>query len=625
MFHSSLLSPGARAARMQVHALLLCAPVMALAQSDPSALALAPVVVTATRVEQPLTDLVADVSVIGRDQIERSGADGLVGLLARQPGIEISRNGGPGGVSSVFLRGAESRFTAVYIDGVRVDSQATGGATWEAIPLALIDHIEILRGPAAAVYGSDAIGGVVQLFTRKGEGAARPFAGIGAGSYGLRRAEAGVSGASGDVDYAIGAAWEQSQGFNARPGPGSNPDRDGYRRQSATAKLGWRIDDQHRLDLNVLENEMNSGYDDFFYDPLRPVDDRGLYHLRTAGLTWTAQWTAAWRMRASVTDSNSRYETTPSAYIAQTRLRSYLLQNDWTLGAHRISATLERREDKFYNPALDAYSSTIDARRAQDALALGYGYRQGAHTVQLNVRHDRDSDFGGKTTGSAAYGYALDANWRITASAGTAFRAPTLYQRYSQYGVAGLQPETGRNLEAGLRYGAGASTASLVLYRNTVRNLIGFDGGATDCASFFGCYANVGRARYEGATLAGSHRIGDWTLRGSVDVQDPRDLETGRQLARRARRHATLAADWRVGIWTLGAEWQASSRRYDDAANKNLLPGYAVVNLVASAVLTPALTLQARLDNVADKSYQLARGFATAGRSFYVGLKWQPR
>ena len=143
---------------------------------------LAEVVVTATRVLQPLTDLVADVTIVDRSQIERSGATGLGDVLARLPGIEMARNGGLGGITSVYVRGAETRFTAVFIDGVRVDSQGTGGASWDVIPLSQVDRIEVLRGPAGAVYGSDAMGGVIQIFTRKGEGPASPYVGLSQGT-----------------------------------------------------------------------------------------------------------------------------------------------------------------------------------------------------------------------------------------------------------------------------------------------------------------------------------------------------------------------------------------------------------------------------------------------------------
>ena len=266
----------------------------------------------------------------------------------------------------------------------------------------------------------------------------------------------------------------------------------------------------------------------------------------------------------------------------------------------------------------------ISRGRSQDALALGYGYHAGAHTVQANLRHDSDSEFGGKGTGSLSYGYAFAPSWRATASAGTAFRAPTLYQRFSQYGDASLQPETSRNIELGLRYASGASTFSAVAYRNRVTNLINFAAGGT-CGQAFGCYINTGNAEYSGVTLAGSYKLAGLQLHGSVDFQDPRDLDTGKLLRRRAKRHATLGADTVLAGWALGAELQASGRRFEDAANKNALGGYTLVNLVASTRLARDYTLQARIDNAADKNYETAATYATGGRQLYIGLKWEPR
>jgi len=584
-------------------------------------------VVTATRTEQPLSDLVADVSIVDRATIEASGATGLADVLARLPGVEISRNGGVGNATSLFVRGAETRFTAVYIDGVRVDSQSTGGAQWEQIPLAQIERIEVLRGPAAAVYGSDAIGGVVQLFTRKGEGAAAPYIGVGLGSQGTRKLEAGISGAAGAdkaLDYSLGLSHERSDGFDAKTSGAHNPDRDGHRNTAGQARLGYQINARHKLDATLLASRLNAGYDNSGFKPANLVDDRSLQRLRTAGLHWAAQWTDAYSTRVSVTDSASRYETTPSPYRTETDLRGYLWQNEYRLGAHRFSAALERREDHLNNPALDAWSTTLDRSRSQDALALGYGYNAGGHTVQLNVRHDDDSEFGGKGTGSAAYGYALTPQWRATASVGTAFRAPTLYQRFSEYGVATLRPETSHNAELGLRYAEGRSSFSAVVYRNRLSDLILFSAAGT-CASSFGCYANVARAQYEGITFAASHHWAGLQWHGSIDLQNPRNLDTGKQLRRRAKRHANFGADTQVAGWTLGAEVQASGRRFENDANTQVLGGYTLVNLYASTRLARDYTLLARIDNLGDKAYELARTYATSGRTFYVGLKWSPQ
>ncbi|MDI1271414.1 MAG: TonB-dependent receptor [Polaromonas sp.] len=577
-------------------------------------------VVTATRTAQPLSDLLADVTVVDRDTIERSGATGLADVLARLPGVEFQRNGGPGTTTGVFLRGSESRFTAVYIDGVRIDSQATGGAAWESIPLGQIDRIEVLRGPAAAVYGSDALGGVVQIFTKRGEGPFAPFVGIGFGSHGTRKADAGFSGSQGAFDYSLGLVDERSEGFNSRTAAGQNPDLDGYRSRSANAKLGFQLNRAHRLEASVLANDVNSQY-----DSASTRDDRNLRELNTLGLNWQARWTEAYSTRLSISDSRDRYQTTPSPYLSVTDLRSYLLHNEFRLGSHLFTAALERKEDHLQN-------APIDRGRSQDALALGYGWKNGPHAVQLNVRHDDDSEFGAKKTGSAGYGFAITPQWRVTASTGTAFRAPTLYHRFSIYGVSTLQPESSRNKEIGLRYEDGGSSFGIVAYQNKVSNLITFTTGSGPCTNGRApvalanraCYSNTAQAEYSGVTLTGGYKLGNTRLSASLDLQNPRDLGTGRTLARRARQHAVLAVDTRVGPWSLGAEAQLSGRRNDSATNTVVLGGYGLINLSASTLVARDWTFLARVDNLADKSYELAQTYATGGRTVYVGLKWAP-
>lgn len=574
------------------------------------------VVVTATRTEQPLADLVADVTIVDRETIENSGVTGVVDVLARQPGIEISRNGGPGTTTSLYIRGAETRYTAVFIDGVRVDSQSTGGAPWETIPLALIDRIEIVRGSAAAVYGSDAIGGVIQIFTRRGEAGVQPFVSVGAGSQGTYNAAAGIAGATGAWDYGVSASYEESDGFNALTNDaawGYNPDKDGYDRKSAQARLGFKVNDQHRLDASLLISRLNSGYDNSATE-----DDRNKHRLNTVNLGWKAQWSERYSTHLSVSDSTARYETTPSPYLADTNVRSYLFQNEYRLGIHQFTAALERREDTLEN--LDFGSKD----RSQNALALGYGLRAGAHSVQANARYDDDSEFGGKGTGSLAYGFAVNPNWRLTASMGTAFRAPTLYQRFSDYGVASLQPETSRNAEVGIRYSDRGNSLSVTAYRNKVKNQISYISGPGACTSNWGCYENTARAQYTGVTVAATVYAAGVNWRGSVDFQNPEDQTTGKQLARRAKRHASLGADTRLVGWNLGAEVQASGKRWDNAANTNRLGGYTLFNLYASKALVNDLSLTLRVDNLADKDYELARTYATAGRTFHVGLKWAP-
>ena len=603
-----------------------CVPAQAqevhVAQSPESAPTLAPTVVTATRVAQPLTDVLADVTLIGEEQIRNSGAVNIGDVLARQAGLTMVRNGGPGTTTSMYIRGAEQRFTAVYINGVRVDSQSTGGAPWEAISLDQVERIEIVRGPAAAVYGSDAVAGVVQIFTKRGEGAAfSPYVGVGMGSRRSGKLEAGFSGQQCDIDYAFGAARSTSRGYNARPLP-NNPDKDGYRQTSASGNVGWQLNQQHRLEVNGTYTDMDVQYDDFVYDASMPLfDDHTDNRLSTLGAAWIAKWLPEYTMRFSVNESHQRYETRPSPYLTKTSLRGWLLHNEYRWGAHTFTAALERREDKLTN-------DPIARKRHQNALALGWGFAQGAHTAQLSVRHDRDSEFGGQSTGSASYGYAFAPGWRATVSAGTAFRVPTLYQRFSEYGSPNLQPEKSRNVEVGVRYESGPHNAGVTLHRNRVRNLVTF-GAPGPCAGTFGCYESVGSATMRGITISGGTRVNGINLGGSFDWLEPKDNSSGRTLARRARRQLKLNADTRVHTaeldWTLGAEWLAVSSRWNNAANTQKLGGYGVLNLYASATIARDWQALLRFDNITDKSYEHASGYANPGRSVWLGLRWQPR
>ncbi len=573
------------------------------------------VVVTATRSALPLSQVLADMSVLERDAIERSGASCVADLLARLPGVEFSRNGGPGTATSVFVRGGESRHTAVFIDGVRVDSQATGGAMWEMLPVEQVERIELLRGPAAAVYGSDAVGGVVQIITRQGRAAPRATAAVTMGARSLRQGQASLAGAQGGFDYAVSVSQGRSDGFNARPLATANPDIDGWRRKTAQGRAGWQISPGQRLEAGVLSTRLTGQYDGGL-----TTDDVSDYALRTATLGWSSRWAAGSETRISAGQSRATYETQPSYYRSETTLRNFLLRHEEFVAGQHLSVSLERRDDHLLNPAT-AFAATLEGERTQDAIALGWRTDSGAHGLQAHLRYDDDSEFGGETTGSLAWGWNLAPGLRVTASAATSFRAPTLYQRFSEYGTATLQPEAGRNVEAGLRWAAGGHELSATLWRNRLRQLITF-GAAGSCASAFGCYENIGRAQYEGLTLAGRTTLGAWALNASVDWHDPRNLDTGLVLVRRARKLANLGVQTHWGGWLLGLDVQAAGSRFDNTGNTQRMGGYALVNLSVSKPLGAGLVLEGRIDNAGDKAYEVARTYANARRAAQVTLRW---
>ena len=594
--------------------------------------------VTATRTVQSIGDVVADVTIIDREVIERSGAVGLADVLARVPGLEITRNGSLANSTNVFTRGGENRHTAVLIDGVRVDSQSTsGGVNWQAIPLALIDRVEIVRGPTSAIYGSDAAAGVIQIFTKKGQGGFAPAITFGYGAYNTQKLDFGASGSAGAFDYAFGLAQATSDGFNVRPIAGQNTDSDGYKSLSLNARLGFQINPDHRLDVSMISNKNDAQYDSGL-----TLDFRRINLAKTASAQWAANWSTAYSTKLTVTDgldsgADALNGSTLRPPFDQTKTRGLVWQNEYRLGAHLFNAIIENKKDRFLlmgTTGLPANVTSLEREKSQNSVGLGYGWTGGAHTLQVNTRRDRDSEFGAKTTGSAAYAFAITPQWKLSASSGTSFRVPTLYQRFTIFAPpTPLQPESGRSGELGLRFVDGSSNFGVVAYKNKMTNLLSFvsgngpcpNGGPPTSVASRGCYANTALAEYAGLTLTAGHTLGSYRLYGSLDVQTPKDLTSGKILPRRATRHATLGADTRVGGWTLAGDVLLSSTRFDNAANTTQLPGYAVANLSASTFLSKDWKALLRVDNLGDKVYQTAGTYATARRSLYVGLTWAPQ
>lgn len=609
---------------------LLALSALALAASAHAQNKLDTVVTTASRTPQRLAEVLADLTVITRADIERQAVTSVADLLRNNGCAEMVRNGGAASTTSLFLRGADSRHTLVLVDGVRMDSQSTGGASWQGIPVAQVERVEVLKGPASALYGSDAIGGVVQIFTRKGGKTLSADVGVALGTQSTQKADGGLFGSAGIFDFAFTGAIDESDGFNSTldvPGSFSYiPDRDGWRKYQATARVGAQLSTAHRAELIVIKNHINGQYDASKSRPL--VDDRTLQDTDATRLAWTAQWAPALQTQLSYGESRDRYETTPSPYLTITKVRNLALTGSYMVApGQQLNFQGERIEDELENSGLVTAGV---GKRHRNAVGAGYLFNAGPWSLQAHGRHDNDSQFGSVDTGTLLAGYALTPGLRLVGSVGNAFRAPTIYQQGTVYGpdlskpgVQALQAERGHNVEFGLKYGSGASEFSATAYRNRVDNLIIF-GAAGSCQSAFGCYQNVAEAKLQGLTLAGSTQLASINLRATMDFQKPTDASTGLLLARRAKRLATLNADTALGDWVLGAGVQASGHRFDNAANTRRLGGYGLVNLNAQYKLGRDVKLQLNLDNAFDRETSTAYGYASAPRTVLVSLRWSP-
>ena len=616
----SLPHPFQARTRLTAFVIALAASTTAVAQT--ASTTLEPVVVTAARTAQPIADALADVTVIGADEILRSGVQSLAELLQRQPGVEIVQNGGPGAVSGALLRGATRGQTLVLIAGLRAGSSSAGSTSLEAIPLDQIDRIEILRGPASSLYGADAIGGVIQVFTKRPQGTSfTPNFSAGYGTYNTGAVSAGFAGTSGPVRYALQAGGRTSDGFNAIVNPDNysfNPDRDGLSTANLSANLAWTWASGQELALQYFGNRLNSQFD----GGAPYFDDRTI----TTVQAWSASsrnrindlWTSL--LTAGQGSDNSESQTSYDNSTFKTTQRQYFWQNDLALPIGALGVILERREEHL---ATDADFATTQ-RNTNSATGV-YQLRVDAFSLQANLRRDDSNQYGGKTTGGVALGYKLSPAWRVTAGYSTGFKAPSFNDLYYP-GLSnpGLVPETSRNVEVGAYWTAAAGElrweARAIGYHNQVSQLIVFE-----CDASFNCAPqNVDRATLEGATLGLDLTWRDTRVTASIDLQNPTDDATGRLLPRRARTHGAVQVLQQAGPVQLGLEFVASSLRYDDAADAVKMGGYGIVNLTVEWPFTKGLTLLLRGNNVFNKNYQLAADFATGGSTVYASLRWQP-
>jgi vitamin B12 transporter len=425
-----------------------------------------PIVVTATRQATRTNELTSDVSVITREEIDQAGETTLAQLLARQPGIQYVANGGAGSNSGVFIRGANTNQSIVLIDGQRIGSATSGSAALSRIPLDQIERIEILRGPASSLYGADAIGGVIQIFTRRGEGPVRVNASTGYGSYHTTDTSVGIAGGTELLSYSVQAAYTNTDGFNAINNKKSlfyNRDRDGYYNRNLSASFAVRPAKGQELGVNLLLSKGTNQYDgnDFgtlgAAQPFSNDQNVGNYSIYSRNRLHQA-WTSTLRLGRS-TDDSKDYIGNFRDSVFNTTMDLVSWQHDIKLPVGEALLAYEYNRQKV--------SSTTDytvTERTINSWLAGWNGNLDQHRLQFNLRHDDNSQFGGKSTGSAAYGYQFTPQWRAHISYGTAFRAPTFNELYfpALFGFAGgnpdLKPETAKNTRSRCQLGAGQSS-----------------------------------------------------------------------------------------------------------------------------------------------------------------------
>lgn len=580
----------------------------------------ATIVVTATRQAQRISETLADITVISPEEIRQAGQTSLVDLLARQAEMQVYSSGGAGKLSGVFIRGANANHTLVFIDGVRIGAATAGTPSLEQIPLSQIDHVEILRGPGSALYGADAIGGVIQIFTKRAEGKFAPEVFVGAGGYGTRNIAAGFSGSSDATSYSLRAGYDSTDGIKSIDDKAKQPytydpgrAADGYRNASMTGSAAFRPAAGHELGVKLFHTDGRNWYEGGPGFDTRANVSQSAYSAYSRDRL-TEAWTSNLRLSESVDDSNSFGLYSPQGSRYKTTQDQASWQNDVQTGIGNFMAAVESLQQK----ALA--QGQYDKSRSINSAQLGWSAAFGNHLLQLNLRNDDNSQFGNKTNGYAGYGYRITSSLRAEVSAGNAFHAPTFNDLYyPNYSNPNLMPETARNREAGLVWHEGPSHVALTVFDNRISDMI------VSSASTGYIPQNVSRASLQGSSLAGQTVIAGFDAKLSLDYLDAKNSDTNKRLPRRATEQANFRIGKVLGPWTLAGELQAVGSRYDSTSETNRMGGYALANLVAHYAAGRDWSVEARANNVFDRKYETAWGYANLGANVFVGLRYAPQ
>ncbi len=579
------------------------------------------VVVTAARLPQPLDAALSSVTVIRRADIERTQARTLEELLAGVEGISIAGGGGLGKVTSVFVRGAESDHTLWLVDGVRIGSVTTGTPALQDLPLDTIERIEIVRGPRSSLYGADAIGGVVQIFTRRGRDA-KPSLRLTGGSNGTLQASAaaGFGGERAWVD--LQATRLQTDGINAclglpfPPGGGcftSEPDDDAYRNTAANLRAGLRLGEAVLAEAFLQRAEGFTEFDGSFTNEADIVN-------QVAGVKLTAtlspRWAATLQAGRSWDEADSFVDGVPSG-IFDTRRDSATWQNEFDAGAAgRVVAGVDWLEDRVASDT----RFVVESRRNLAAFAQ-YTTRIGRHDLEVAARLDDNEQFGSNATGSFGWGMGLGSGLRAYASIGNAFKAPSFNELYFPFfGNPDLEPERAVSVEAGLKHTTGWGRWTLAAFASDVDDLVAFDSQRF-------LPVNLAQATLRGLDGSLAWRGGPWILEQSLTLLDARDRGAsstrGNELTRRPRVSGRTTLGWSGASVGLATSVVFAGRRYDDLANARRLGSYAVVDLTGSWRASPSMELQLRVSNLADRRYETAWLYPALGREVMLSVRYR--
>ncbi|WP_279029204.1 TonB-dependent vitamin B12 receptor BtuB [Gibbsiella quercinecans] len=583
-------------------------------------------VLTANRFPQPVSSVLAPATVVTRDDIDRWQAKSLADVMRRLPGVDVGQNGGLGQQSSLFIRGTNSSHVLLLIDGIRLNQAGVSGASdLSQIPLSLVQKIEYIRGPRSAVYGSDAIGGVVNIITTRENNGTTLSASV--GSNGYQAYDGSTQQPLGDSTLAtLAGNYTYTKGYDVvaygSTGAQSQQDRDGFMSKSLYGAVQHQFNEAFSGFVRGYGYDNRTAYDGYYSSPASAlVDTRQLYSQTwDTGLRYQ-EGTYATQLIGSYSHSKD-YNYDPrlgmhdsSAGLVDAELYNLQWGNTLQLGHGTVSSGADWQQQK-----IKPDSTSVNGEKSQRNTGIYLTTQQlvGPVTLEGAVRGDDHSEFGWHGTWQTSAAWEFVEGYRFIASYGTAFKAPNMSQLYGNFGNnKDLKPEESKQWEGGFEGLTGPVTWRVSAYRNDIDNLI------DSTAETNYVYFNVNKATIKGVEATASFETGPLTHHIGYDYVDPRNAKTNEVLARRAKQQVKYELDWQVYDFDWAVTYQYLGERYDKDygvyPNPTVkLGGVSLWDLAVSYPVTSHLTVRGRIANLFDKDYETAYGYVTPGREYYL-------
>jgi vitamin B12 transporter len=584
------------------------------------------IVVTSSRQAQLQRETPAATEVFTRADIERLQPSSVAELLDRVPGVQMTQSGGRGSLTDLYIRGTKSSQSVVLIDGVRINGADSGSAALEALAVDQIERIEVLRGARSAIYGADAIGGVVQIFTRRGEGEGlRGRLHLGYGTEQTWERSLGLSGGDGKTRFNLSLSSDETNGINrTQAASGPDSDRDAYRNSAVSFNLNHRVSDRFDAGLSLLHQRGESEYD-LSWGGDYPYTE---FQLSTASVYANLQLSERWHSRLELGHAENRRWIRFDDHAGGDPFNTYRDSLAWLNTLQLTPAQRLLLGFDGYREQLNSSNRLAENSRWNRALFVQHRYDHARFSSEVGMRYDDNELYGSENTLSAALTWHLNLDNDLILSYSEGFRAPTFVDLYYPgYDNPDLQPETSKSYELQWRSQLGAGTElQASLYRTEIEDAITLDSTFTP--------QNIGTARIDGFEARLQQTLFGWQSALALELVDPVDRESDNTLARRTQRSLSLDLDRTLGELAVGGSWQLADTRWDDAANTREIAGYGLVHLRGRWQLDPELALALKVTNLFDKEYATAlygvgwpatyHPYRETGRTLLLSLTWTP-